>query len=75
LRGFVDREERIVKEDWEQTRIIVGYLANQNARHPKAFNKILPLPWDEDKAGPTEETIERLKQHMEEENKKITDGK
>jgi len=73
LRGFVDSEDRKIKEDWEQTRIIVGYLANQNARHPKPFNKVLPLPWDENDEA-DQETVDKLKKHMEEENKKILDG-
>ena len=62
-----------MRDSWEQTRIIVGYLASQNAKHPKPFNKILPLPWDNktDTTNTTEADLDGLRKHMEEENKKI----
>lgn len=74
VEGFFEAEERRNKEEWERTRIVVGYIANQYAKHPKPFNKILPLPWDNEGADVTKDDIERLKKHMEEENKKIRHG-
>ena len=73
IEGYFEGEEQKVRESWEQTRIIVGYLANQNAKHPKPFNKILPLPWDNN-TKTTEADLDELRRHMEAENKKIRDG-
>ena len=73
VNGFFEGENEKVREDWEQTRMIVGLLANQNQKHPKAFDKILPFPWDE-KVEADQDTVERLKKHMEEANKKLEDG-
>lgn len=70
VKGFFEGDNERIKESWEQTRVVAGYLANQNAKRPKSFKKILPLPWDEDTPDVDTETIERLKKHMKEENEK-----
>lgn len=68
VEGFFEGEERRMKEDWERTRIVVGYLANQHAKHPKPFNKVLPFPWDNEKANVTESDLEFLRQDMKKRN-------
>ncbi len=69
VEGFFEGEERRMKEGWEQTRIIVGYLANQHAKHPKPFNKVLPLPWDNE-TKVSEQDIKELKEEL----KRMQDG-
>ena len=74
VEGFFEGEERRMKDGWEQTRTLYTGIVNQYAKRPQRGDKLLPFPWDENSTSADKETIERLKQHMEEENKKISDG-
>jgi len=78
VEGFFEGEDQRNKEDWERTRVVAGFIVNQPVygykHRPREFNKVLPFPWDTEQVRIDKDTIEELKKHMDEENKKIRDG-
>jgi hypothetical protein len=68
--GFVNREESKLKESWEQTRLILAEVRNKPVYgykiRPVVAKQMMPFPWEEPDVD--KDTIEKLKQHMQEHN-------
>ena len=75
VEGFYKAESRRLREGWEQTRIIISFIANkptygvkQRSQEPK---KLLPLPWDDEAAEIEKEVIDSVKKRIEDLNNGI----
>ena len=70
--GFVNREESKLKESWEQTRFILAEVRNKPVYgykiRPVVAKQMMPFPWEESTTNIDKDTIEKLKQHMQEHN-------
>ena len=68
IQGFNEREERLNKEQWEQTRIIYSAVLNKPIYgykiKPKAPDKLLPFPWDNEGSAPDKEVLEELRKEL-----------
>ena len=62
---WTEHEKRLVREGWEQTRTLVGFIL-PIYRSRKSAKQLLPFPWDQDekkavpKGGSTPEAFREL---------------
>lgn len=65
---WAERESRLYREGWEQTRVIVSLLLpqyNYLTKSRKSAKQMLPFPWDDDKKNAAPKggsSIERMKE-------------
>lgn len=68
--GFFDREQAKIKEQWEQIRWMGAVVASKPVYgykiKPISPIKMLPLPWDTDTELPDKDTLEDLRNKMNE---------
>lgn len=72
----MEREETKLKEGWEQTRLIIAEIRSKPVYGYKIkpvsdARKMMPFPWDSESKEVDEDTLDELRKHMEEHNKKV----
>ena len=52
--AWQQREERIMRTSWEQTRALMQSVLQPHSKKHLSATEILPLPWDKKEKSPTE---------------------